>query len=331
MKKCIVVSFIVLVCFLFVLVFYPNPVPSGSFSVKVRKGDSFSYLSKQLSRSGVIERRSLFTALGKMSGLDRRLVPGGYTFAGKVSLWNILQRLAEGKPNLQYFILKEGWTLKQIRETLRSISDLRHEFDSEKAWSAWLQRESLPSWPEGRFFPDTYAYAPGESDRQILNLASRTMKKHLGEVWQHRAGDLPYHDADELLIMASLIEKETGHPDDRGKVAGVFVNRLRLGMRLQTDPSVIYGLGDAYTGRLTRTMLRQDTPYNTYTRAGLTPTPIAAPSLNALKAAAHPEQTKALYFVAKGDGTGQSYFSDSLREHNRAVQSYILNKKNRQG
>jgi UPF0755 protein len=321
--KYVIVFLFIVFSYMSFLVFYPVSIKNNQFSFRVRSGDSFSYLAKKLDQSGVIQHRTLFILLGKLSGLDRHLVSGGYSFQGRVSLWDILHRLWQGKPDLRYVTIREGATVQQIRHALASNEGLIQKIKDEGMWRDWLKSHNIPETPEGYFFPDTYAYVDGESDADILLMASKAMQKHLHEVWEHRMDGLPYKNPYELLIMASLVEKETGHPHDRDKVAGVFINRLRKGMRLQTDPTVIYGMGDRYPGRLTRKMLQEDTPFNTYTRSGLTPTPIAAPGLEALRAAAYPADTEALYFVARGDGTGSSQFSNSLDEHNQAVRRYI--------
>ena len=177
---------------------------------------------------------------------------------------------------------------------------------------------------EGQFYPDTYAYAKGNTDMAVMKRAHRAMQRHLEEAWEQRASDSPLKSPQELLILASIIEKETGHEGDRPLVAGVFVNRLKVGMPLQTDPTVIYGMGDAFDGNLRKVDLRTDTPYNTYMRGGLPPTPIAMPGKAALLAAGRPGPTKALYFVAQGDG--RSAFSDTLADHNRAVDRYQRNR-----
>ena len=174
--------------------------------------------------------------------------------------------------------------------------------------------------PEGRFYPDTYAYSKGSSDIAVLKRAYRAMQKRLADAWLERAPDTPLRNAEDALVLASIVEKETGAPTDRGRVAGVFVNRLRIGMPLQTDPTVIYGLGSNFDGNLRKRDLLADTPYNTYTRNGLPPTPIAMPGKAALLAAVRPDPTKALYFVARGDGSSE--FSETLADHNRAVNRY---------
>jgi UPF0755 protein len=217
----------------------------------------------------------------------------------------------------------EGWTFKQMRAKLDSSPDLKHD-TKELTDAQIMEKLGRPGvHPEGQFFPDTYITDKGVSDLEVLKLSMAFMNKRLREAWEARAEGISISSPEEALILASIIEKETGSAQDRGLVSGVFHNRLKIGMRLQTDPTVIYGLGDRFDGNLRKTDLQTDTPYNTYTRAGLPPTPIAAPSLASLKAATAPEKTDALYFVAKGDGSGASYFSRTLDEHNRAVQRYL--------
>ena len=206
-------------------------------------------------------------------------------------------------------------------EDFRTVSeDLAREGLARRVDSAEDLAEGFASALEGRFFPDTYTYAKGSSDIALLRRAMHAMDRHLEAAWAQRAADTPLKSADEALILASIVEKETGQAKDRPEIAGVFINRLRIGMRLQTDPSVIYGVGASFDGNLRKRDLLEDTPWNTYTRAGLPVTPIAMPGKAALMAAVQPDQTKALYFVAKGDGT--SHFSASLDEHNRAVNRY---------
>jgi UPF0755 protein len=216
----------------------------------------------------------------------------------------------------------EGWSFKQVLEALHAAPKLTHSLQGlgPKQIMAMLGYPNVH--PEGRFFPDTYYYPSGMSDLLILQRAYQKMEKILDEEWEARAGDLPVRTRDEALTLASIVEKETGKPEERGLIAGVFVQRLRTGMKLQTDPTVIYGLGDKYKGNITLAHLRTPTPYNTYTRKGLPPTPIAMPGREAIHAALNPENTRALYFVSRGDGS--HVFSETLEQHNAAVQKYQL-------
>jgi UPF0755 protein len=228
--------------------------------------------------------------------------------------------LVRGEETLRTITLVEGWNVRQVRQALAKAEELQAKFHnlSDAQIMEKLGRPGLH--PEGRFYPDTYTYAKGSSDLALLQRALKSMDKHLAKAWLTRLPNSPLKTPDEALILASIVEKETGKAADRPLIAGVFIHRLRIGMMLQTDPSVIYGLGTAFDGNLRRSDLRADTPYNTYTRTGLPPTPIAMPGKAALEAALHPAATQALYFVAKGDGS--SHFSSDLTEHNRAVNRY---------
>ena len=216
----------------------------------------------------------------------------------------------------------------QMRRLINQTADIRHDTAS---WSDEQLLNAVASdipyhHPEGLFFPDSYEISMNSSDLQIFQAAHKAMNQALDQAWESRSADLPYQDRYQLLIMASLIEKETAHAEDRGNVSSVFRNRLRKNMRLQTDPTVIYGMGDAYQGKIRKADLQRDTPYNTYTRNGLPPTPIALPGRAALEAAAHPADSDYLYFVSRMDGSGKSQFSRTLEEHNAAVRQYILKK-----
>ena len=217
----------------------------------------------------------------------------------------------------------------QMRRIINQTADLKHDtagWSDEKLLKEIDPEAGYPR-AEGLFAPDSYELDAGSSDLQLYKLAYRTMQKNLNQAWEERQSGLPYKTPYQLLTMASIIEKETAHENDRRHVAAVFVNRLNIGMRLQTDPTVIYGMGDAYNGRIRKADLQRDTPYNTYTRNGLTPTPIALPGKAALEAAAHPSSEKYLYFVSRMDDTGLSQFSHTLDEHNAAVRRYILKRK----
>jgi UPF0755 protein len=256
----------------------------------------------------------------RWSGDARRIRAGSYVVGPEVSPRQLLAKMVQGDEAFERVRLLEGWTLKQFRAELARAPHL-------KPASAGMSDAQLMSAVgadgvagEGRFFPDTYLYSRGVSDLTVLKRAYQTMQRHLEATWDARVGELPLRTPSEALILASIVEKETGKASDRGQIAGVFTNRLRVGMPLQTDPSVIYGLGEAFDGNLRKRDLLADGPFNTYTRVGLPPTPIAMPSLASLKAAVNPERTKALYFVARGDGS--SVFSESLVDHNRAVNQY---------
>ncbi len=256
----------------------------------------------------------------RFSGQDRLIKAGNYEIAVGTTPRGLLQMLVRGEEALRALTLVEGWTFRQVRQALAREDQLKPETRdmTEAALMQALGRPGVAA--EGRFFPDTYNYAKGTSDLALLRRALHAMDKRLEAAWAQRAADTPLKNADEALILASIVEKETGRAADRAQIAGVFTNRLRIGMLLQTDPTVIYGMGEKFDGNLRRRDLQTDTPWNTYTRGGLPPTPIAMPGKASLLAAVQPEQTKALYFVSRGDGT--SHFSPTLDEHNRAVNRY---------
>jgi len=256
----------------------------------------------------------------RLSGQSRLIKAGNYEIEPGTSPRRLLRKLVRGEEALLALTLVEGWTFRQMRQALAKTEQLKPDtlaLDD----AAVMQALGKPGvHPEGRFFPDTYAFAKGASDLAVLRRAMAAMDKKLAAVWLQRAPNVPLQTPEQALILASIVEKETGKPADQAQIAGVFANRLRKGMLLQTDPTVIYGLGAAFDGNLRKRDLLADTPWNTYTRIGLPPTPIAMPGLRALRAAVQPAVTDALYFVARGDGTSQ--FSATLDEHNRAVNRY---------
>jgi UPF0755 protein len=256
----------------------------------------------------------------RLSGQSRQMRAGSYEFNAQTSPAKLLSMLVRGEESLRSLTLVEGWNIRQLRQALAKADQLKPDSQTldDAALMAQLGRPGMH--PEGRFFPDTYSYAKGSSDLAVLKRAMKAMDKQLDKVWQVRSPQAAVKSPEEALILASIVEKETGKAADRGLISGVFNNRLRIGMLLQTDPTVIYGLGAAFDGNLRRSDLRADTPYNTYTRAGLPPTPIAMPGKAALLSAVQPADTRAVYFVAKGDGS--SHFSATLDEHNQAVNRY---------
>jgi UPF0755 protein len=256
----------------------------------------------------------------RWSGQARRIRAGSYAVEPGTSPRQLLEKMVQGDEQLESVRLIEGWTFRQFRQTLAQAPHLRPT-SARMSDADLMQALGSPGVsPEGRFFPDTYRYSRGVSDLTVLKSAKQAMQQRLEAVWAQRAAGLPLKTADEALVLASIVEKETGRAADRGRIAGVFVNRLRIGMPLQTDPTVIYGLGEAFDGNLRKRDLQADTPWNTYTRRGLPPTPIAMPGLASLRASVRPEVTQDLYFVARGDGS--SVFSPSLDAHNRAVNQY---------
>lgn len=260
----------------------------------------------------------------KWSGQARQIRAGSYEVHGGITPHELLDKMVRGDQVLEQLRLIEGWNWRQLRVAMAAAPALKPKTAamSDTEVMAALGEPGIA--PEGRFFPDTYAYSRGVSDLTVLRRAHEAMRKRLAEAWSRRASGLPLKSADEALVLASIVEKETGAAADRGKVAAVFVNRLRAGMPLQTDPTVVYGLGEAYDGSLHKRDLTTDTPYNTYTRGGLPPTPIAMPGAASLQAALNPAAVKSLYFVSRGDGSSE--FSEDLTAHNRAVNKYIRGK-----
>mgnify|MGYP000314152170 FL=1 len=308
---------------IFALLLFLPKSNSGTERILVKKGDSISSLSRQLDEKGLIYSRPFLVLSSTLLGRSQ-VRPGQYRLPESISTWNILQKLA-GNPDSLFVRIPEGSTFADMRAIINQLPHLEHETKglSTQALLQKIDPKQEAKHPEGLFFPDTYEYTPGMSDVDLYKTSYEKMQGQLQDAWDDRQGNLPYKTPYELLIMASIIEKETAHPDDRTNVSAVFVNRLRIGMRLQTDPTVIYGMGDAYNGRIRRSDLRRPTAYNTYVIDGLPPTPISLPSTAALEAAAHPSAEKYLYFVSKMDSTGESYFSHDLKEHNDAVNKYI--------
>lgn len=270
--------------------------------------------------AGVQEDARLLYHWFRWSGQARQIRAGSYEIHQGITPRGLLDKMVRGEEVLEQVRLIEGWTWRQFRAALARAPTLKQSLqDLDDA--TVMDRLGLPGVsPEGRFYPDTYAYSRGVSDLTVLKRAQQAMQRKLDAAWTARAQGLPLKSAEEALILASIVEKETGAAADRAMVASVFVNRLRIGMPLQTDPTVIYGLGPAFDGNLRKRDLLADTPYNTYTRGGLPPTPIAMPGAASLQATLHPAPSKALYFVARGDGS--SVFSEDLAAHNRAVNQY---------
>ena len=298
----------------------PLPLAAATAELSIEAGATPRDIAQAWVDAGVITSPRLLYEWFRWSGQARRIRAGSYEIDAGTSPRQLLDKMVQGVETLEQVRFNEGWTLRQLRVALARAPHLK------PVTAGWTEAQLMdalgaPGQPgEGRFFPDTYAYSRQVSDLTVLKRAYRTMQQRLDAAWAERAPDTPLKSADEALILASIVEKETGLEADRGKVASVFVNRLRIGMPLQTDPTVIYGLGEAFDGNLRKRDLLADTPYNTYTRGGLPPTPIALPGLASLRAAVRPETTKALYFVARGDGG--SVFSDNLADHNRAVNQF---------
>jgi len=298
----------------------PLPLAAPSVELSIETGTSPREIAQGWVQAGVQSSPFLLYEWFRWSGQARRIRAGSYAIETGTTPRQLLNRMVQGDETLQTVRLIEGWTLRQWRAELARAPRLKATTAGFSDAELMVALGHPGETAEGRFFPDTYAYSRGVSDVMVLGRALRAMDLKLATVWAERPADTPLKSMDEALVLASIVEKETGVAADRGKVAGVFVNRLRSGMPLQTDPTVIYGLGDSFDGNLRKRDLLADTPYNTYTRAGLPPTPIAMPGLASLRAAVRPDPTKALYFVARGDGS--SVFSDNLADHNRAVNQY---------
>jgi len=306
---------------LYVFAWRPG-LPSVPVEFTIAEGKGLRAAANEMQRAGVLDHALPLVVLGRLTGAQTRVRAGHYELQAGASTWDLLQKITSGDVTLSGITFVEGWTLRQWRAVMAADPDLRQDTaalsEAELAKALGVEGDAL----EGRLFPDTYLFTRGSSDRALILRALRTMDRHLEREWSARGANLSLRTPYEALVLASIIEKETGRAADRGRISGVFHNRLRIGMRLQTDPTVIYGMGEAFDGDLRRRDLQQDTPFNTYTRAGLPPTPIAMPGLESLRAAMHPEPTRALYFVARGDGSSE--FSKTLAEHNRAVRKYQL-------
>lgn len=298
------------------------------FRLNVTKGQGIATVSRKLAEDDTIFSRWVLMSAAYWTGTHNKLVSGSYSFPAQVSTWDIVRRLRQNNPDTLRVQIIEGMTFAQMRRIINQTNGIKHDSRdlSDKELLHKIDPGAPSDNPEGLFFPDSYEIAADSSDIQIFQAAYSTMQRELNKAWDERQNNLPYQKPYDLLIMASLIEKETAHEDDRRDVAAVFRNRLAINMPLQTDPTVIYGMGSSYNGKIRRADLRRDTPYNTYTRKGLTPTPIALPSRAALSAAANPSDKQYLYFVSRMDGTGKSQFSHTLDEHNAAVKKYILKK-----
>ena len=297
-------------------------------TVEVASGDAFPTVLRKLRESGVSHGTDLqWRLLARQTNTASQLKVGEYALAPTLTPRELLQRMREGR-TLQYrFTLVEGWNIRRVRAALRNASPLQQKTAQMSDAELMAALGHPGQHPEGRFLPETYVYTRSESDLDVLKRAYAAMEKALAAAWEARAPGIPLQSAEEALILASIIEKETGIAEERPAIAGVFARRLKIGMPLQTDPTVIYGIGSGYDGNIRRRDLTTDTPYNTYTRKGLTPTPIAMPGADALRAAVNPADGDALYFVAVGDGSGRHIFSATLAEHNAAVARYLVTRR----
>jgi UPF0755 protein len=288
----------------------------------VKPGASVRSVLAELDRLGALSDRRAVELRLRVRGWPQ-IRTGRYEIPAQASPEDILSQLEEGRVVLEVLTVIEGWTFADMRRAIEDHPQIKQTLRGKDVAEVMSAIGHAGEHPEGRFFPDTYRFGAGTTDRELYSLAYRKLAETLDAAWNSRAAALPLANAYEALTLASIVEKETGLPSERPRIAGVFVTRLRKNMRLQTDPTVIYGIGPAYDGNIRERDLRTDTPYNTYTRGGLPPTPIALPSREAIEAATHPLETGDIFFVATGNGDGSHVFSATLEEHNAAVQRYL--------
>jgi UPF0755 protein len=295
----------------------PLPLPRTPYDFEIRSGASLGVVARQLHDDGVLRHPLMLVGLARLRSADRSIKAGSYELEAGVTLEQLLAKLTQGDVTQTSFTIVEGTTFAELKRALRDNPQVVKTVLDLPDAELLARLGATATHPEGQFFPDTYFFAAGTRDVDILRRAHRALAARLAAAWERRDTSVPLRTPYDALILASIVEKETGRPADRPLVASVFANRLRQGMRLQTDPTVIYGLGDRFDGNLRKRDLETDSPYNTYTRDGLPPTPIALPSQAALDAATRPPASEYLYFVSRGDGT--SAFSATLADHNRAV------------
>jgi UPF0755 protein len=300
-----------------------NPIigdDTEAIDFTITPGSGAHAAGQQIAEAGIPMQPLLFNLLARVTSKSSRLKAGSYELKPGTTPLRLIDQLVRGEFAQESLTIIEGWTFRQMRLAMAAHKGLKHDTVALTDKEVMSAIASEYKQPEGMFFPDTYLFAKGASDLQIFKQAHAMLLTRLADAWDKRDPALPYKTPYEALTMASIVEKETGQKSERGMIAGVFVNRLKLGMLLQTDPTVIYGMGNKYDGKIHKKDLETDTPYNTYTRTGLPPTPIALPGVQSLSAALAPAKTPALYFVSKGNGTSQ--FSDNLSDHNRAVNQY---------
>ncbi len=302
----------------------PLKLKPSSQEITITPKSGLKSIANQLVQQGVLKEPWGFIILAKLFNKEPSLQAGDYTLNRNITPYQLLFSLNNGKATQGSLTFIEGRTFAQMRQKMKKNDALKQTITVLSEAEILKQLGSNYTKAEGLFFPDTFYFDRGTADMVVLQRSYDAMQTKLEKAWENRVPNLPYKNSYEALIMASIVEKETGKASERPEIAGVFMNRLRIGMRLQTDPTVIYGMGDGYDGNIRKKDLLADTPYNTYTRDGLPPTPIAMPGLAAIEAALHPAETKALYFVGKGDGSHS--FSNNLQDHNRAVVKYQLKK-----
>ena len=303
----------------------PLKVKQGATEFTIPRGMAMRQAANVIWNSGVAVDPRLLSLLARLSGRAQQIKAGAYEVKAGITPWELIIKLESGDVARSKVLLLEGWTFRQMRAALEKHPDLEPDTRDLSDTEILARIGASEQQPEGLFFPNTYVFNKHDSASSVFTSAYRAMQKLLNKEWEDRARDLPLKSPYEALILASIVEKETGRDDERTRIANVFINRLRVGMKLQTDPAVIYGMGENFDGNLRRRDLEADTPWNTYTRTGLPPTPIALPGQASLRAVLHPEGGDMLYFVARGDGSSQ--FSRTLVEHNRAVDRYQRNEK----
>ncbi len=301
----------------------PLAMPQPAYAFTVKPGASLRSVARELAASGVIPADWILVGWARIKGRDRTIKAGNYEVVAGTTLAGLLDKLTQGDVTQTAFTIIEGWSFRELRSALRNHTGIAPAVADLPDAELMQKIGAAESGPEGMFFPDTYYFVAGATDTSILVRAYRTMQQRLAAAWAARAPELPLATPYEALTLASIVEKETGRPADRPLIAAVFINRLRQGMRLQTDPTVIYGMGEQLNGNLKRRDLDTDHAFNTYTRDGLPPTPIALPSQASIDAVLHPPATPFFYFVARGDGSSE--FSTNLADHNRAVAKYQRN------
>lgn len=302
---------------------------AATVRIEVNAGASARTVLRLLQDTGAVADPAAAQWWLRLHGRDLRMRRGTYDIPARASLRNALGQVAAGDVVLESLTIVEGWTFAQMRRAIEAHPAIRVTLRDRSADEIMATLEHAGTHPEGRFFPDTYRFAAGTTDLELYRLAQRQLERALAAAWDTRAADLPLRAPDELLVLASIVEKETGQPEERARIAGVFVSRLRSGMRLQSDPTVIYGLGDRYDGDIRSRDLRSDTPYNTYTRGGLPPTPIALVGREALLATAQPNITGDLFFVATGDADGSHVFTRTYADHQAAVRRMLERQRQR--
>jgi len=320
----LMLSAVALTVWVVIFMIRPLPMASETIGIQIPAGASVRGIADQLVAAGVLTEPYSFLLTVKLTGSGGQLQAGDYALNTPLQVMSLIDILKHGTFDQFKLQLIEGKTFADFRQKLAQMPGIRHDTLMLSDSELMQQISGQALHPEGWFFPDTYFLDAQSSDADLYKRAYQKMAQHLSAAWETREAGLPYRSMYEALVMASIVEKETGVEEERPQIAGVFINRLRKGMRLQTDPTVIYGMGARYRGNITKKDLLTDTPYNTYTRSGLPPTPIALPGLASIQAALHPAKTNALYFVANGQG--RHVFTSSLEAHNQAVRAYQLKK-----